>query len=109
MNNINKALPIKDYNDIACGIRGYFEGNQYVQVVNYVCKGGSKDELKEIGNGFDSIKEYLGVNKGVDALFEKANYEESNYWYETDNFYYWARIIPRIGDYNLYVKAYRKE
>lgn len=103
--NLNEALPIKDYKNIVAGIRGYYSDNKYcVQVMYHYCG----HELDEINDEFERIGKNVDA---IDKLRAFTNGEESNYWSQTENFYYWTRFNPAVGheDYCIYIKAYRKE
>ena len=108
MYNINEALPIKDYADVVVGVRGYFDEKRYYQVVNYPYTGNNWEETEELRNELTRIKDENNLIYSFDTLCEFAHWKEANYWSETEHFYFWTRIIPRVGDYNLYIKAYRK-
>lgn len=108
MYNINEALPIKDYEKVVVGIRGYFSHNRYAQSTIYPYTDGNNEELTELHNELMRIKEENHLTESFGELYEFAHGEEANYWSETEHFYYWTRVIPSVGDYNLYIKAYRK-
>lgn len=108
MYNINEALPIKDYSDIVVGTRGYFDGLRYYQTVVYPYTGDDGAEAVEIRDELQRIKLDNNLTYSFEKLYEFAHGEEANYWSETEHFYFWTRIIPEVGDYNLYIKVYRK-
>lgn len=101
---LNEALPIKNYNDIIAGIRGCYSGNKYCVQIMYNYNG---DKLEEINKEFERIGKNVDT---LDKLMEFTDGEESNYWSQTENFYYWTRFNPAVrrDDYFIYIKAYRK-
>lgn len=108
MYNINEALPIKDYTKIVVGTRGYFDGKIFYQDTVYPYTENNHEEMIELRDELVRIKDENNLISSFEKLYEFAHGKEANYWSETEHFYFWTRIIPEVGDYNLYIKAYRK-
>ena len=105
--NLNASLPIKNYADIIAGVRGYYSGSKYCVQAMYHYSGENQSEINEINNEFERIGNKVNT---LDKLMEFTDGEESNYWSQTENFYYWARFNPAVrrDDYCVYIKTYRK-
>lgn len=113
MYNINKELPIKDYNNIAAGLRGgYTRYDDFFLSYNYSFYG-TKEEYLELDNEIERIKNILGTYSGWKCVADIAHHDYANYWSETEHLYFWTRINGKsdghcYSDYCVYIKAYRK-
>lgn len=105
--NLNKALPIKDYADTIAKVRGYYSRKDYIFQSMYYSDCDDTNEIIEMNDEFERIKNSVDT---LDKLMEFTHGEESNYWSQTGNFYYWTRFNPTAcySDYCIHIKVYRK-